>query len=137
VGWAAYILFAPHVGRRWQGGQPVVAANIVGSLALMVPTLSLYAPVLVDPWVWVVGLAVGLLSSVIPYVLELAALRTLDQRVFSIMMSIEPAMGALTALIILGERLSLSDVVAMGCVIAASVGVTWSAGGKRGMGFLP
>jgi len=127
-GWAGYILMAPHVGRHWGGAEPVVCANVFGSLVLIIPVLSLYASVLVNPWVWVIGVVVGLLSSVIPYVLELAALRTLDQRVFSILMSLEPAMAAVSGLIILGERLSWIDIIAMGCVIAASVGITLTAG---------
>jgi len=126
--WAAYILVAPHVGHRWPGAEPVAYANILGGIVLLVPVLSLYGHVLANPWVWVGGLGVGLLSSVVPYALELNALRTLDQRVFSIMMSLEPAMAALSALIILGERLTGTDMVAMGCVILASVGITWSAG---------
>ena len=132
--WAAYILVTPHVGHRWPGAQPVVCANILGAVVLLVPVLSLYGNVLGDPWVWVGGIGVGLLSSVIPYALELAALRTLDQRIFSIMMSLEPAMAALTALIILGERLTPTDMAAMACVIAASVGITWTAGRNANRG---
>jgi len=128
VCWASYILIAPHVGHRWPGAQPVAYANILGGIVLLIPVLSVYGHVLANPWVWVGGLGVGLLSSVIPYALELNALRTLDQRIFSIMMSLEPAMAALTALIILGERLTPTDTVAMGCVIAASAGITWTAG---------
>jgi len=132
--WAAYILLAPHVGHRWPGAQPVAYANLLGAVVLLVPVVSMYGTVLANPWVWIGGLGVGLLSSVVPYALELSALRTLDQRIFSILMSLEPAMAALTALIILGERLTGTDMVAMGCVIAASVGITWSAGrgAKRG-----
>ena len=126
--WAGYILVTPHVGRRWEGAQAVVVANLTGSLILLIPVLTLHPQVLASPWVWAVGLGVGLLSSVLPYALELAALRTLDQRIFSILMSLEPAMAALFALVILGERLSWSDMVAMGCVIAASVGITWTVG---------
>ncbi|MDR0783523.1 MAG: EamA family transporter [Propionibacteriaceae bacterium] len=128
AGWASYILAAPNVGRSWPGVQPVALANLLGAVVLIGPVVGLYHHVLINPWVWVIGLGVGLLSSVIPYWLELAALRTLDQRIFSILMSIEPAMGALSALIILGERLSPTDLIAMACVIAASVGVTYTAG---------
>ncbi|MCL2483498.1 MAG: EamA family transporter [Propionibacteriaceae bacterium] len=129
--WAAYIVFTPHVGRSWSGVQAVLVANLVGSVVLLVPVLAMSHHVLVHPWVWGVGLAVGLLSSVLPYGLELAALRTLDQRIFSILMSLEPAMAALFALVILGERLTWTDAAAMACVIAASVGITWSAGRRQ------
>ena len=70
----------------------------------------------------------GVLSSVIPYLLEMSALRTLPGRVFGILMSLEPAAAALAALVIIGEGLSPTDLVAMACVIAASIGATRSAG---------
>lgn len=124
--WGAYILISPPVGARWKGAQPVAWATIAGSLVLLGPTLATSAPVLANPMVWLVGAGVGLLSSVLPYGLELAALRTLDQAVFSIMMSIEPAVAAAWAWLLLREHLSATDLVAMACVITASVGITWS-----------
>ena len=126
--WGCYILITPHTGRRWPGPQPVVVANLLGSAVLIIPVLTLFGQVFTSPWVWAVGFAVGLLSSVLPYWLELAALRSLDQRIFSILMSIEPAAGALSGLIILGERLSLTDIAAMACVMTASLGITITVG---------
>ena len=75
-----------------------------------------------------VALAVGLLSSVIPYGFEMVALRRMRPGLFGILMSLEPAAAALFALVVLGEGLSLIECVAMGCVIVASVGATRSAG---------
>lgn len=126
--WGGYILIVPHAGRRWRGAQPVAGAYIIGSLALLIPVLFLDRQPLAQPWVWAAGFGVGLLSSAIPSLLEMNALRRLEQRIFSILMSLEPAAGALFALIILGERLSGTDMLAMACVIAASVGITWTAG---------
>ncbi len=68
------------------------------------------------------GLAVGLLSSVIPYALELFALRSIAPRVFGILMSLEPVAAALAALIVLGEHLGPIDIAAMGCIVVASIG---------------
>ena len=130
--WAGYILLVPEVGRRWGGAQPVAWANIFGCLVLIGPVLSLHAAVFTQAWVWAAGFGLGLLGSVLPYGLELAALRSLDQRVFSILMSLEPAMGALSALVILGERLSWTDLIAMVCVIAASAGIAWTTGRQTG-----
>ena len=135
--WAAYILITPHVGRHWTGAQPLACANILGAVVLLGPVVAFHSEVFFHPWVWAAGLGVGLLSSVVPYALELNALRTLDQRIFSIMMSLEPAMAALAALVILGERLSLTDLVAMACVIAASVGITLTAGRGANRGPAP
>ena len=66
----------------------------------------------------------GLLSSVIPYSLELISLRRIAPRVFSILMSLEPAVAALAAMILLAEFLSPVQWSAMACVVIASVGAT-------------
>ncbi|MGI8645904.1 MAG: EamA family transporter, partial [Nocardioides sp.] len=72
---------------------------------------------LLDPTVLALGAAVGLLSSVIPYSLELTALRTLSPRVFSILMSLEPAAAALAGVLVLRELLSPLQLAAMACVV--------------------
>ena len=81
---------------------------------------------LVDPRVLLVGAAVGLLSSVIPYSCELVALRTLSPGVFGILMSLEPAAAALAGIVVLGELLGPPQYAAIACVVAASVGATRS-----------
>jgi inner membrane transporter RhtA len=86
---------------------------------------------LLIPWVLAVGLAVGLLSSAIPYTLELEALRRLPAGVFGVLMSLEPAMAATAGFIALGEDLSAREVVAILLVVAAS------AGAARGANFAP
>ncbi|MDR0849329.1 MAG: EamA family transporter [Propionibacteriaceae bacterium] len=127
VCWTTYILVTPRVGKQWGGAQAVTYANILGALSLVIPVLMWHRQGLGSWHIWVLGLVVGLLSSVVPYVFELQALKTIEPRIFSILMSAEPAMAALAGLVILGEHLSATDVVAMGCVVAASVGVTWTA----------
>ncbi len=81
---------------------------------------------LVDPRVLLVGAAVGVLSSVIPYSCELVALRTLSPGVFGILMSLEPAAAALAGIVVLGELLGPPQYAAIACVVAASVGATRS-----------
>jgi inner membrane transporter RhtA len=122
--WAAYILIGPATGRRWHGVEAIAYANVAGAALLLIPVVTRHGDVLLEPWVWAAGLGVGLLNSVIPYSLELQALRRMEQRVFSILMSVEPAIAALAALLILSERLTAVDLIAMGCVVAASIGVT-------------
>jgi len=126
--WGAYILVTPSVGRHWHGAEPVTVANLTGAVVLAIPVLLLDHATLGNWHLWALAAAVGLLSSVIPYVLELGALRHLERQVFSVLMSLEPAVAALTALIILGEQLTWLEWLAMGCVIAASVGITRSTG---------
>ena len=79
---------------------------------------------MLDSTVLALGVAVGLLSSVIPYSFELIALRRIPPRVFSILMSLEPAAAALAAMIVLGEFLTLTQWLAMACVVIASIGAT-------------
>ena len=79
---------------------------------------------LIQPWVLVAGLGVALLSSVIPYSVDLEALRKIPPRVFGILMSLEPAMAALIGLIVLQESLHWSQWIAVLCVVAASAGAT-------------
>jgi inner membrane transporter RhtA len=79
---------------------------------------------LVDGRVLLLGAAVGLLSSVIPYSCEMVALRSLRPAIFGILMSLEPAAAALVGIVVLGEFLTPVQWVAMACVVVASVGAT-------------
>lgn len=125
--WAAYILLSVAVGRSWPGVSGLAAASAVAALALAAPALLTTADALVDPTVLAVGAAVALLSSVIPYSLELNALRSMPARVFGVLMSLEPAAAALVGLLVLGEVLEPAQWLAVVCVVAASVGVTRTA----------
>jgi inner membrane transporter RhtA len=73
------------------------------------------------------GLAVAVLSSAIPFSLEFAALRRLSRRLFGILMSIEPAVGAAAGFLFLAQRLSVRDLFGIALVITASVGATLTA----------
>jgi len=132
AGWAAYILLSARTGRRWPGVSGLVVASLVGALALATPAVVEAGAGLLSPRVLLLGLAVGLLSSVIPYSLELTALRTIPPRVFGILMSLEPAVAALAALLLLRELLSPLQWLAMACVVVASVGSTRSAAEPAG-----
>lgn len=124
--WAGYILLAGPTGRRWPGVSGVAVAFWVGLVGLtpLVWALDLF-PVAV-PAVWGIGLLIGLLSSAIPYGLEMVALRRIEPRVFGILMALEPGAAALFALLLLGETLRPAEVVALACVVVASIGVVRS-----------
>jgi len=124
VGWACYILLSARTGRRWPGVSGLVVASLVGAIALAPPAVIEAGSRLLEPRVLLLGLAVGLLSSVIPYSLELTALRRITPRVFGILMSLEPAVAALAAMLLLAEFLNPVQWVAMACVVIASVGST-------------
>ncbi len=124
--WAGYILFSAATGRRWPGVSGLALASSLGSIGLAVPAVAEAGARLLHPQVLLLGLAVGLLSSVIPYSLELNALRRIPAGVFGILMSLEPAVAALAAAVLLGELLRPTQWLAVACVVAASVGATWA-----------
>jgi inner membrane transporter RhtA len=126
LGWACYILLSAQTGRRWPGISGLAVASLVGAVLLAGPAVVEAGAALLEPRVLLLGLAVGLLSSVIPYSLELTALRRITPRVFGILMSLEPAAAALAAIVLLAEFLTPVQWVAMACVVIASVGATRS-----------
>jgi inner membrane transporter RhtA len=79
------------------------------------------------PRLYVAGIGLAVLSSALPFTLEMHALGALPGRTFSILMSLEPAVAALCGLVLLGEHLTMSQWLAVGLVIAASVGATVTA----------
>lgn len=129
--WGAYILLGARTGQRWSGLSGLAVALAMGAVVLAPPALAVGGSALLDPYVIGTGVLVGVLSSVIPYSLELVALRRLPARTFGIMMSVEPAVAALAAVVILHEWLTGWQVLAMVLVITASVGSARSAGGAR------
>ena len=124
LGWAFYILLSAQTGRRWPGISGIAIASMVGAIVLAPPAIVEAGSQMLNPTILALGFAIGLLSSVIPYSFELIALRRIPPRVFSILMSLEPAAAALAAMILLGEFLSLVQWLAMGCVVVASIGAT-------------
>ena len=122
--WAAYILLSKQTGQRWPGLSGLAVASLVGFVVLAPPAVLEAGAVLLRPEVLVLGVAIGLLSSVIPYSLELIALRRISPRIFGILMSLEPAAAALAAMIVLREWLTFTQWLALVCVVGASVGAT-------------
>jgi inner membrane transporter RhtA len=127
--WAVYIVLAQRAGRVFDGSTGLALAAGVAWLMPLVPGLTeTSAGELLAPAALATGLAVALLSSVIPYTLETESLRRLPANVFGVLMSLEPAVAALAGFVVLGQRLSARDLAAIGLVICASVGVTRTAG---------
>jgi inner membrane transporter RhtA len=125
--WAAYILLAARVGRAFPGGGGLSLAMLVAAVPLAPVGIADAGGELLVPWVLAVGAGVGLLSSAIPYALELEALRRLPVGVFGVLMSLEPAVAALAGFVVLGEELAARELAAIGLVIAASAGAAYGA----------
>ncbi len=122
--WAAYILLSASTGARWPGLDGLAVASVIATLLLTPYAVVRGGSVLLDPRILMLGALVGVLSSVIPYSLELIALRTLRPAVFGVLMSLEPAAAALAGVLVLHELLSPVQLLAMACVVAASIGAT-------------
>jgi inner membrane transporter RhtA len=122
--WALYIVFSARVGRAFTGGNGLAIALLAGSLALLPFGIISAGSSLFDGRVLLIGLAVGLLSAVIPYSLEMEALRSIPTGLFGVLMSTEPAVGALIGFLLLRQVLGPRAVVAILLVMAASIGAT-------------
>ncbi|HEY7985119.1 MAG TPA: EamA family transporter [Ktedonobacterales bacterium] len=124
VFWALYILIGARLGRAFSGGGGLAVALTVAALALAPIGISAAGTDLARPNVLLLGAVVGLCSAVIPFSLEVAALRRMPPHVFGIFMSLEPAVATLTGLLALRELLGWRSIVAIALVTAASVGAS-------------
>ncbi len=122
--WAAYILINARVGQRFAGGGGLAMAMAIGVLPLIPFGIVDAGSSLLHPNLLAIGFGVAMLSSVVPYSLELEALRRIRPHVFGVLMSIEPAMAALAGFVVIGQDLSVVDVVAIALVVTASAGAT-------------
>jgi inner membrane transporter RhtA len=124
--WALYIVFGQRVAQRF-GAMATPMGMMFGTLAVLPMGLAAGGAALIDPQVLLFGLAVALLSSAVPYTLEMFALRHLPRQTFSILLSLEPAVGAMAGWLVLAERLTLGQWTAMLLLMLASMGSAWSA----------
>jgi inner membrane transporter RhtA len=122
--WAGYILLSQRVGRVFPGMSGLAIALVVGAAGTAPYGVVAGGATLARPSVLGKGAAVAVLSSAVPYSLELAALRRLRASVFGVLMSLEPAMAAVSGLLFLGQHLQAHEWLAIGCVMVASVGAT-------------
>jgi inner membrane transporter RhtA len=128
--WAGYILLSASTGRRFRGSSGLVLAMAIAAI-VVTPVAAAQGSAghdsVLRPGVLATGVAVGLLSSVIPYRLELEALRRIPARVFGIWMSLEPAVAALVGLVLLSEALAPREWAAIACVMVACAGAARAA----------
>jgi inner membrane transporter RhtA len=122
--WGIYILLGAALGRHTTEGNGLALGMVVAALVVVPIGVAESGTALLQSWVLVAGLGVALLSSVIPYTVDLEALRKIPPRVFGILMSLEPAMAALIGLVVLGEALHVTQWIAVLCVVVASAGAT-------------
>ncbi|HEU4450015.1 MAG TPA: EamA family transporter [Gaiellaceae bacterium] len=129
AGWAGYIVLGKRLLRDWSVGTGLSLTLAVAALLLAPAALAAGGRDLLDGGVLATGLAVAVLGSVIPFTLELAALRRLSLAAFGILLSLEPAVAALVGALALAQVPGALEALAVLCVTVASAGA--SAGARR------
>lgn len=122
--WATYIVIGGKTSKIMDGGQAVTIGMLVASCVVIPFAMIEGNLVQVTPKFFLMGLAIALLSSAIPYTLEMTALKKIPAKTFSILMSLEPAVAAFCGLIFLHEQLSTLEWTAIALVVIASTGAT-------------
>ncbi|PJJ54257.1 inner membrane transporter RhtA [Mumia flava] len=120
AGWVVYILTSASAGRRFARGEGLALGMAVGALVSLPLGLTVAGPRLLEPSVLALGAAVALLSTALPYALEMAALRRIRASVFAMLMSLSPAIAALVGFVVLGQELSGLDAAGIALVAGAS-----------------
>jgi inner membrane transporter RhtA len=125
--WAGYILLSSRTGSRFERLDGLALAMAVGAVLTLPLGLAAAGPAIVRPDILLLGAAVAILSSTIPYALELFALRRIPSSTFAILMSLAPAIAALAGVVLLAQHISIVGVVAIALVVTASIGAVRSA----------
>lgn len=125
--WASYIYFAQKVARQNIGMHALSIAIVLSALALL-PMSAVHNPsALIQFEYWPQALMIALLATAIPYALDLKALKTLTKLSYGTLSSLSPALAAIAGWLLLNERISLLQTLALVCIMCASIGVTYSA----------
>lgn len=131
VCWGLYIVFGKKAGNSGDSAASVALGMLVGACFIFPFGLVSAGSSMFSPSVLPLAIVLGIFSSALPYGLEIYALKNLPSQTFGILMSLEPALAALSGFIFLQEILSLGQWLALGCIIIASIGATVSARNKH------
>jgi inner membrane transporter RhtA len=125
--WAAYILQSARVGALGPGVGRATMAAVISAVLVAPFGVAQGGGEILDPSILAAGAAVGVLSTAVPYVFEMEALRRMPQATFGVLMSLEPAVAAAIGFVALSQGLALVEVIAIGLVVIASAGALRSA----------
>lgn len=125
--WAAYILLQAQLGKAFSDSSGLAVAMTVAAFVALPFGVHAGAGNLLVPATLGIGVAVGMLSSAIPYSLELKALRSLSTATFGVLMSLEPAAAAIAGAVVIGQAITPRDALGIGLVCAASLGTSLTA----------
>ncbi|MFD1366455.1 EamA family transporter [Actinoplanes sichuanensis] len=120
--WAGYIVFSARTGQRFPRADGLALALAVAALITLPFGIADAGDALLDPVTIGLGAVVALMSSMLPYTMELLALRRIPTSTFAVLMSLGPAVAVLAGLVVLGQRLSPLELLAVALVIVASAG---------------
>ncbi|CAN5345761.1 EamA family transporter [soil metagenome] len=120
--WAGYIVAGSHLAATLPSADGLAGASIVAAVLTLPFGVVSGGSELLDPTMLAAGAAVAVLSSVIPYSLEMWALRSLAKKVFAVLIALEPAAAALAGVLVIGQTLDAFALVAIALVVAAGVG---------------
>ena len=135
--WMAYIYLSKRTGAAFPGGSGLAIAMAVGALIVMPVGVLQGSGAFGQPQLLAGAFAVSLLSSVLPYSLDLEALRRLPEAVFGVLMSLDPAIAAVVAFLVLGQALEAREVAAIAMVVVASAGAAALSHREAPSGALP
>jgi inner membrane transporter RhtA len=121
--WAMYILFTARVGKHFPGGTGLALASLTSACFLIPAGILSAGATLLNPWLLLLGFGVSFLCTALPYSLEMEALRHVSTRIFSILLSLEPAIAALSGWLLLHEQLTWLAILALILISVASFGV--------------
>lgn len=124
--WAAYIVWGQDASRAFGRATPALATGIAAVVIVPVGIAHAGLPALLNPDLLPLALVVAVVSTAIPFTLEMYALPRLPARTFAVLTSMEPAFGALSGLILLREALSLEQVAGVAAVMVAAAGAAWT-----------
>lgn len=122
--WALYILFGKKAGEGTHSGQSATMGMVVAALVTFPFGAIEAGSTLLDWQILPLGLAVAVLSSAVPYSLEMIALKKIPVKTFGILMSLEPVLASLAGALFLKEFLAISQIAAIACIVIASLGST-------------
>jgi inner membrane transporter RhtA len=120
--WVCYILLSARTGQRFSRLDGLAIAMTIGALAISPIGIITAGLALLKPIDLALGAAVAVLSSAVPYGFELISLRRLPAATFSVLLSLAPAIAALSGFVVLAQRLTILDIAGIGCVVIASMG---------------
>jgi len=124
TGWATFIVLAGRVGEKVPGNDGLAIGMMVSAVIMLPFAIPVAGTLFSQPWILASALAVALLSTTLPFILEFEALRQLSKRAYGVLVSLEPAVAAVVGAVILSENIGARGVLAVSCVVAAAIGIT-------------